>query len=283
MNPDTAVLLKQIGIGFLVLSTIALLLVGVWYGTRINSLTITTIEIYGGETISHQELQKLSEQALEGNYIGLIPKRFSWFYPEEDVYKALQSNDRVHNILINREGGTKLKIDFDEYIPTALWCTETDKGDCFFVDQDGFSFSKAPSLVGGSFLRFITTEREPKVRETLMDKSLLEAIFSLVAKLAEQNWFVSSIEIDQVNDVFLKIAGGGEIKVSLNDPQEKIIENLLVILNSPEFTHIKPGNFQYIDLRFGSKVFVNEEIAVPKEESATSTASSTTTGDVLEN
>lgn len=275
MNPDTAVLLKQIGIGVLIFSIVAVLLVGVWYGTRIHQLTITTVGVEGGETIDHQELETLSQQALDGNYIGLVPKRFSWFYPREDIYKALQSNDRVHNVSITREGGTKLRINFDEYIPTALWCDGVEGADCFFVDQEGFSFTRAPNLTGGSFLRFITTEREPRLKETLMDKDYLLKASSLVENLAEQNWFVSVVEIDQVNDAFLKIAGGGELKVSLNDSQEKIVGNLLVVLNSAEFAHIEPGNFQYIDLRFGSKVFVNEEIAVPEEETAISEASST--------
>jgi hypothetical protein len=41
-------------------------------------------------------------------------------------------------------------------------------------------------------------------------------------------------------------------------PAVETLSNLETILASGTFTHLKPGNFQYVDLRFGSKVFVNE-------------------------
>ena len=70
---------------------------------------------------------------------------------------------------------------------------------------------------------------------------------------------ISSVEFDSADDVFYVLAGGGELRATLHDPATKVFDNLEAILASKEFAHIKPGNFQYIDLRFGSKVFVNEE------------------------
>jgi len=53
------------------------------------------------------------------------------------------------------------------------------------------------------------------------------------------------------------------------------VNNLNVVLTSDEFTDIQPGGFQYIDLRFGNKVFVNEtpveELVEPGENMASST------------
>jgi hypothetical protein len=59
-----------------------------------------------------------------------------------------------------------------------------------------------------------------------------------------------------------------------------MINNLMAVISSPDFSHLKPGNFQYIDLRYGNKVFVNEEeVVVPEEFDvvSTSTSSATTT------
>jgi hypothetical protein len=51
-----------------------------------------------------------------------------------------------------------------------------------------------------------------------------------------------------------------------------VFQNLKTILASEEFAHIAPGEFQYIDLRFGDKVFVREA------NMDTSTTSSSTQG-----
>lgn len=262
LDPNTVMLLKQIGIGVLVISVVALILTGVWYGTRISSLTITEIEASGGETIVHTEVEQSVQAVLEGEYLGFIPRRFAWFYPETEVYTKVSETERLHNVRVERERGTKLVITYDEYLPYALWCSEG-KESCVFLDDQGYAFAHAPRLSGGSFLRFVTTGREASIGESMADEQVLETVLEIVRLLAEQQWFISYIEIDQVGDVFLKVVVGGELKVNTEEAPEKTVENLLVILASDEFKHIKPGNFQYIDLRFGDKVFVNEELALP--------------------
>ena len=52
------------------------------------------------------------------------------------------------------------------------------------------------------------------------------------------------------------------------------MDNLLTLVGSEEFSHLAPGNFQYLDLRFNTRVFVNEEL--PND---TSTPTSTSTAD----
>jgi hypothetical protein len=66
------------------------------------------------------------------------------------------------------------------------------------------------------------------------------------------------------------IAGGGIIKVTTRMTTAETLSNLKTILDSKEFSHLEPGNFKYIDLRYGNKVFVNEEM---DEEISTSTLS----------
>lgn len=260
INPDTVVFLKRIASGIVAISVVILLLFGVWYGTRIPSLTITSVKAEGGETVNSGEIEALVLNILEGEYVGFVPRKFSWFYPEKKIYKALYSVDRVHNVEVKRNDWTSLNITFDEYVPHALWCTSAVSDDCLFIDNTGYAFAEAPKLTGGSFLRFVKSGREPILEETLVDSDLYENLHYLTKLLSEQNWFVSYIEIDQVGDIFLKIVDGGELKVSASLTPEETIDNLFLILNSDEFSYIEPGNFKYIDLRFGNKVFVNEEL-----------------------
>jgi hypothetical protein len=88
----------------------------------------------------------------------------------------------------------------------------------------------------------------------------------LTDMLLENGWFVSHVEIDKVRDVFLHIVGGGEFKATLTQDPEITVSNLNVVLTSEEFKDVQPGGFQYIDLRFGNKVFVNENLPTEDEE-----------------
>lgn len=277
LNPNTIVLLKQIGIGLAVISLVALIVTGIWYGTRIESLNIKNIEISGGETINHEEVKKKAEQVLEGQYLGLVPRRFAWWFPSEEMAAKVSEFERVYNVVINRTSGTDLRITFDEYTPQALWCKSLEQSDCVFLDKNGYAFGHSPSLTGGTFLRFIKTGSEPTLGTAITNAEALANVKVLVDKLEEHGWYISHVEIDQVNDVFLKVVGGGELKIKVSDNPEHTIDNLLVILASEEFSHLRPGNFQYVDLRFENKIYVNEEKNLPTGDTASGTATFATT------
>ncbi len=271
LDPNTVVLLKQIGIGLLALSVVALLITAIWHGTRLAGVTINKIVVEGGETVDHGVVTAVAEDALNGEYLGLIPKRFAWLYPKTALIEALDQLDRVHNVVVERVSGTEINIAFDEYVPRALWCASVQGDKCLFLDKEGYAFAEAPTLSGGSFVRFVISGTEPQLDTVVASGTSaqpFETSLTLVTLLADQSWHVSHVELDQVGDAFLKVVDGGEFKVSLNDDPTKTVENLLVVLASEEFAHLAPGNFQYIDLRFGNKVFVNEEIAAPEEEAA---------------
>lgn len=274
IDPNTIVLFKHIGIGIIVISAVALIVTGVWYGTRISALTITDVEVSGGETIQHEEIEQRVQTVLNGEYVGLIPRRFAWLYPEKAVYEEVRLTERLHNVQIVRKGGKKLQITFDEYVPHALWCQPEQTAACLFLDIEGYAFAQAPKLTGGSFLRFITPGREIVIGEKVVEKDIFDAAQDLVHLLTEHHWYISQIEIDQAGDVYLGVVGGGELKVNVKVPPQETVNNLLVLLSSEMFQHIRPGNFSYIDLRFGDKVYVNEEL-LENNSVSTTTASST--------
>lgn len=273
-DPSTVILLKQIGLGLLLLSFVALLIAAVWWATRLPSVTLREVVVEGGLTISHDEVRSRVEAELADTYLGLIPKRFAYFYPETAIKAAVEAVPRSKNIGVYRQNGTVLKITFDEYVPESLWCTNDGSEKCLFLDATGYAFAPAPALQGGSMVRYYTTERDPGERETPFLRSDFDATRRFIDLLEEIGWYVTRVEINQTRDVFYALSQGGELKATLTDAPEKPFENLRTILNSEEFKHLKPGNFQYLDLRFGTRVFVNEEL--PTVE-ATSTATSTAT------
>ncbi|MFN3692936.1 MAG: cell division protein FtsQ/DivIB [Candidatus Paceibacteria bacterium] len=271
-DPRTRAILRQVIIGLSILVIIALLVTAVWYGTRVSFLTITTVTVEGGETINHETVKKTVEGLLEGNYVGLVPRRFAWTYPDEEILEQVRTIPRVKDPVLERVSGTAINISFSEYIPHALWCQGRDSEECYFIDDTGYAFTRAPQLEGGTFPRFHTIGTDAKERTVMIPTDDLRAIETLREALSgELGLPIAFVETDMVRDVFLGVAGGGEIKATLRMSSEETISNLKSILASKEFSDIKPGSFQYIDLRFGNKVFINEEAPGSR---ATSTATS---------
>lgn len=271
IDPRKRMLILQALIGLLICVVLALLVTGLWYGTRVQFLTITTVEVEGGETISYKLVEQKVRESLTGVYLGLIPRRFAWWYPQQDILDAISVIPRLKNPEVERVSGTAIKIRFSEYQPYALWCPDRSGDGCLFFDENGYAFVKAPKLTGSAFLRYRTLGREVSVGSTVAEFDQIKKMESF-AHLMEENlkFSVNQIETDTAEDVFYILSGGGEIKATLKDDTNQVFNNLQTVLTSPEFKHIRPGNFQYIDLRFGNKVFVNEEdpnkIPEPTEE-----------------
>lgn len=267
LHPDTVTLIRQIAFGLVFFGLLALLVTGIWHGTRVESLNINTVTVSGGETISHEKVQAKAEEQLRGTYFKLIPRTFAYLYPHDDIVAAIAGIERIRTITVTKVSGTELSITFDEYISDALWCKKNTE-ECVFVDSTGYAFAPAPQLTGGSFVRFFTTGKDPEVGQFIGSSEDYTWLTKLHALLAADKWTVSKIEIDSAKDAYFEIVDGGEFKVSLEMTPEEIVDNLRTVLSNEDFQSMTPGNFQYIDLRFGNKVFVNrtEPVATSSEE-----------------
>lgn len=251
---------------------LGMLIISIWYGTRAEAVTINKVTVKGGETISHEEVEAMVHEKLDGTYIKLVPRKFAFMYPHDEIEGKVREIKRIKNLSVTRSGGNELVVEFDEYVPDSLWCKDSVSDGCFFLDDAGYSFSPAPSLAGGSFMRFVGIGRAPAEHTQAFPTEEYARAKELEKLFAEAGWQVSKTEIDSAGDAFLSIVNGGEFKVSLKHDAKETVNNLMTVLGSEQFAHIKPGNFEYIDLRFGSKVFVNEVTLETTASSSTAPA-----------
>lgn len=274
------VLIRQIVFGFLLVAVIALMGTGVWYGSRLKALTIENIEVIGGETIDHGQIETIAREELEGAYYRIVPKAFGWTYPANAIKDRIQAIERVKNVHVERSTRRTLAIVFEEYRPFALWCQPTNEGglvlssECLFLDREGFAFGHAPKLQGGAFLRFSEEGRTPEIGIQAFSGEFVRTTEVFIQRVYDEIGLnIIQVEKSGEEDVTYHIAGGGELKTTLRMTSDETTENLKLVLSSAEFEHIAPGNFQYIDLRYGNKIFVNEELTTGDAATTTATSS----------
>lgn len=258
LEPGTVIIIKQILLGIFLFSLVALIITGIWYGSRVSSLTITNIKVQDGQTIRGDLIKEKVEQVLEGEYVHLVPRRFSWFYPEAEILEKVQEIERIKDVKVEKISGTEIAVTFDEYQPFALWCNESNES-CFFLDDKGYAFGKSPTLSGESLVRYYKLGEEPQLKTNLISSDDFENTKEFSKLLTNMSWFNTKIEIDAVRDVFYLLSDDSEIRATLTEKPAVTFSYLESLVRSKEFDHLKPGNFQYVDLRFGSKLYVNEE------------------------
>ncbi|MBY0310301.1 hypothetical protein K2Q16_04105 [Patescibacteria group bacterium] len=284
LSPNAKVIVRHVAIGVTVLSVVALTISAIWYGTRVSSLTIASVTAAGGETIDAEEVRSRAEGVLDGTYGKIIPRRFSWFYPQADMLAAVGQVERIRDVVIQRSSQTSLHISYGEHMPFALWCDEavapitTDT--CLFINERGYAFAHAPQLEGGSFVRYRSPGTTPEIGKEVMGFDSFWNTVSFTELLAFDGLYVSSVEIDAASDVYYGLTTGGELRAALADPAAQVADNLRTILRSDEFTHLRDESFYYIDLRFGNKVYVSETNP-DLLASALASSTATTTDDTM--
>lgn len=255
-------LFGQFMVGGFILLGVFLIGAIVWYGSRLESLTIAKVEVEGGETIDHNVVRQIAESEIAGEYYRLVPKRFVWTYPEEEILAKIKSLPRVSSVVLDASEADILHIYLKEYEPFALWCAGAEGGNvkepCVFIDKEGQAFAPAPALIGTALLRYRNNDT-PKVGEKPFGPTFLKETNRFASEVEERfNFPIGVVEWIGQEDVSFYVRGGGILKTTLRQPVNDTLDNLNVILVSKEFEHLRPGGFDYIDLRFGDKVFVNE-------------------------
>lgn len=259
----------QILIGFVWILAVCTLLYGVYYITHIPRYLIEQIEVEGGKTISHDEVRGKVESTLRGSYFLVIPRRFTYLYPYENVVSVVEATPRVKDVVVRKTNRNTLSVSFDEYLPYALWCGDGEGSDCYFIDEHGYAFDISPLKNGGTLMRHMVEGKQVK-RGMKLDAQVFETMEQLAHRIEDTLDFrIASILYKENGDVEFNVNGGGTFYVASKNDPELTYENLEAVLTSEAYSHLKPGNFQYVDVRFEKKVFVNEELS---NENATSTS-----------
>lgn len=268
--PHYRMLYRQIFYAVLCSLLLAAVLWCVWYVTRLPAFTINDVSVVGGVTIAHDTVRSAVESELAGTYYRLVPKRFAYWYPEQAIEARLSRIPRLKEVAVERIGRHELGVAFTEFEPHALWCVVDDAPTCLFIDRDGYAFAEAPRLQGGAYLRYVEVSREPKVGEYVFSGAYVRDTNEFVETLYDALKLPVRAVTRDGDTIVYHLSGGGEIRTTTTQPLQATLTNLETVLASEEFAHLTPGNFSYIDLRFGNRVYV-QETEPDAEAAATST------------
>ena len=119
-------------------------------------------------------------------------------------------------------------------------------------------FSKAPQFSGNLFYTYIGGMTGKTLGHKFLPSNEFARIGDFVIKLGNLGVDTSSYTIVDERSHEVRITDGGTIVFSTDDPYEIILENVRAILASEAFSTDVRGTLlevDYIDLRFGNKVF----------------------------
>lgn len=224
------------------------LLGGVAYVSRLPELTVATVEIEGATHTDRDAVYATVVDALHGSYLFLVPRRMSYVVPQGALSAAvIDAFPTVASAEVERLSDTELVVRLVEREQKAVWCRR-EGAECFALDAHGFIFDEARP---GEFRRYRGLVTEP-IGAIFLEGGFqdFDAFVDRVARATGRE--VAEVHLDDL-DVFLTLAGGGEIRFTRAADPERVLGDLLTVFSAPEFGD-RP--FTYVELRFGTNAVV---------------------------
>lgn len=260
-------------------------LVGLVFIARLSAFTISEIQVKGLQSANTQDVINAVELEASGSYALVLPKKNILFYPKDKIKNGLLNKfSTFADVEIKRVDTNKLEIAIVEKNANAVVCkteeaiTSGSFADCFFVDFNAKSFQAVVGEPDKSLNRFIDVN--VNTASSTLSSEAMKQIKQVKDDLFNRNLVTQYVKVIDAKNLEFKIQDNGKIMISL-----PVGEDFLSVLGTALTTKMLSSGvkFEYVDARFGNKVFFKLENGENRTKTAniasttasTSTASST--------
>ncbi len=136
-------------VGLLIILVVVLIL------SRQEKFLISEVVVFGAKVVSNEAVVKKVQDLISGHYLYLVPKANALIYPGEKVEETLLKEfPRFKAVALSVEGLKLLRVEAAEREPFALYCLSPQPeqaSDCYFLDDEGFIFDRAPLFSGAVY------------------------------------------------------------------------------------------------------------------------------------
>jgi len=246
------------------------ILVGTVFFLRWEEIRISTISVSGNKVVKTEDLDGYIKTQISGMWFWVIPKNNSLFINKLSLGQGVrQQFPDISKLEIKRVGFNKLDLKVYERSPKFLWCQSGEIEKCFYVDETGFIFAEAPNFSGNILFKIYGLLSQGPVGSRPIARSSFVGLVKIIDTLPDL-FRASGLDVAQSEKLLIDKYGDCRVTViglsSGNDWQfifhyqqdlSELASNLNTIFNSSEFKADKAslGSLDYIDLRFGKKVF----------------------------
>ncbi len=232
--------------------------------SHLNAFRVDTVSVDNNGAVPDAPVIEITQKHLSDRQWWIFAKSNILLIPGKDIKRSLiNAYPRIENIDLDLKGFNELEIEIEEYEADAVWCT-SDSLKCYFMDKDGFIFAKAPSFSGNIFFRYYggNIVGDPITKQYL-PTNVFHSRVRFIETLREDGLDPVSFAWKKDNDseIFFDPEDGSGIRGSLlfnsDDELVRVYEHVGLALSYDDlsFEDGEVIEVDYIDLRFGNKIF----------------------------
>ncbi len=243
-----------------ILGIVVVLFLFFWWFFNASFLTISSVQVSGENVIPESSILDAVNSDTSGSYLGLFARNNIFLYPKSKIEADLVAlYPTLASVSINAQDFHTIDVVVTERMPHALWCGSdpTNPTTCFLLDANGLAYANAPQYSGEVYQTYYSAASVGPLPAQFLTAASFHSLSALVGafqtKIASDT--VESVLVDQNNDVHLAFSGGYEILFGAADDSGQIFQRFSLALTADPLNSHPLSDFQYVDLRFGDKVY----------------------------
>jgi hypothetical protein len=238
------------------------------YVSYLPRYSIESVEVLGAQVVPADTIADYAESLIYNGSHSFFSHANIFLYPsaliEKDIpleFPRIQSATIARNSLL----ANAITITVVERQPTALWCTSPGGGGtCYDMDQNGFIFAQASANASTSegfvFSGGIATSTDSTStpQTNMIGQTFapghVQGLIAFLQQLGQAGFTPLGANVQSDEDFTVPLQQGFYIYASFGEDPGALVNNLQLVLSSDALSG-QVQDLEYVDLRFGDKVY----------------------------
>ncbi len=221
---------------------------------------VSTYEISPTEFANLEVINEKIEQILSKKTFFLLSNKNIFLIPKAKIREAIiQSDYAVKDVSLKVSNFDLLEINISEHSAVAKWCGQDfqkERSECYLLNEEGQIFIQEKALDKKKAPKFFSQlEEENILGYQYLSREIFENVITFSKYLPEFDIHVKHIEIKNNETFLIKSMEGPILMISYQNSAEETLNNLKTVIETEEINQAQLANLEYIDLRFGNKVY----------------------------
>lgn len=220
---------------------------------RADFLQIKEVKVEGNLLVSKEAVEKVARGELVGPYFFVIPKSNYLFVKKDKITaKLLNEFSRLETVEVNKKINGTLEIKLTERQGDFVWC-QGGEGACYSMNQNGLAFVEIGREEINGKIIFKNSLEEAGLLKSFAGEGRMQNYLKAIKILGDAHFEIIEINLVLSDKVIFK-TNVGEIFLNPEEDLSQTAENAVILINEVK-TKTPSALFEYIDARFGNKVF----------------------------
>jgi cell division septal protein FtsQ len=241
---------------YIAIAALVLVLIGIIALLNMSAIQINQVKVTGNVFVDASEIEKKADTLLKKRIAWVIPRSNIFLFSKKELEQELKQNPAIVSVKIRKDFFKTLSIDIVEQEKQMLYCVSVEKTECYYVNGSGFVYAQVEDMIIPEQEIIIYTENQKKqLKDTIIEEKVYKDIVLFVKNLARQEVKIREVYIKSDGVIEFVNGDGTKLITSIFDEFSKDFANLIALFDQQVLTKEQLSQIDYIDLRFGNKVF----------------------------